>query len=66
MVKAKLAKNNNKFQFDDSPGEQGTFTSWVLRHMADKDRNNPVMLATQQMVRKYLLSCHHAYQLRVL
>jgi hypothetical protein len=67
ILKAKLAKKNNeKFELDVSQDEQGTFISWVLRHMGDKDRDDPVMLATSQMVCKYLLSCHHAYQLILL
>ena len=61
ILKAKLAKENNeKCQLDGSQDDQGTFISWVLRHIRDKDRGDPVMLATQQMVCKHLLSCHHA------
>jgi hypothetical protein len=64
ILKAELAKKNNeKVQLDDSQDELGTFISWVLKHMGDKDQGNPLTLARNQMVCKCLLSCHHAHQL---
>ena len=67
ILKAELAKRDSgRFQLGGSRGERGTFISWVLRHIGDKDRDDPAILARNQMVCKYLPSCHHAYQLILL
>ncbi|KAI9767732.1 MAG: hypothetical protein M1839_004346 [Geoglossum umbratile] len=51
IVKARLVrKNNENFQIDDSQSGQGAFISWAIRHMGDKDRVDPLVLATQQIV----------------
>jgi hypothetical protein len=67
ILKAKLAKwDNEKHQVDDFQDGQGTFVSWILGQMGDEGRGDAAVLAKNQMVCKYLQSCHHEYRLRLL
>jgi hypothetical protein len=48
------AQDEKVQKLDDSEDEQGTFINWVLRHTDSKERADPLVLATNQMMRMFL------------
>lgn len=50
ILKDCLARaQNEKSELEDFEDEQGTFITWVLKHTDQKDRADPMVLATNQM-----------------
>ena len=53
MLQASLARaKNEKTYLDDFEDEQATFINWVLGHMKEESRVDPMVLADNQMVCK--------------
>jgi hypothetical protein len=59
VLKATLAREHNEKRSLDDDDEQGTFISWILKHTAQREREDPEKLAAAQM------SCQFFWPLNV-
>ena len=58
VLKATLARAHNDNRSLDDDDEQGTFISWILKHTAQKEREDPEILAGAQMSCEFLPENH--------